>query len=166
MGLALFTNYKKYYTHEDNEYLVITITEFCQEDFTKAIEKLGYEPVGYKANMLQAIEDKLAFAIYKNEEKVGYIYNIDSDGRYISVSFNIWDDIALHIALKTLFEISSANLIRVYPHEGFLFLKSVFNSASLRMYNSGIKHHAVIIKDEIWETGVKLFRYLGIKDKE
>ena len=119
----------------------------------------------YKENMVKAIEQKLAFSIYRDSTRVGFVYNYVEDFKYIGASIWIHSDmVSMLVGLRTIFEISDAHKLVFVPHkEGIRYFKSMVKGSSIRAnYKTGSP--LVVLRDVVYNKGFKMFKYLGIEN--
>jgi hypothetical protein len=120
------------------------------------------DPIEYKANMIESVRQGLAYEIYKNEDRVGFVYNKVDGNEYQGCSINIIDTIAMLIALKTMFEIYDNHKISFNPHTtNIRDFKGMAYGPDIRVYYT-TKDPLVLRRDILEEKGLKLFKYLGI----
>lgn len=117
----------------------------------------------YRSNMVMSVEQHLAYCIYKNDVRVGFVYNRVENGLYLGSSINITDTIAMLIALKTMFEIYDYHKIQFVPHNRDIrMFKSMAYGPDIRSYYSS-NEYLVIRREDIEKNGLRLFKYLGIQ---
>lgn len=118
----------------------------------------------YECNMDLSIEQKLAFDVYKNNQRIGYVYNIIDNEVYIGCSIHLVDTIGMLLAFKTMFEICDKHRIIFAPHGNNInMFKSLVYGPSYRMYNNG-SNTVTILKDDMVSKGQRMFKYLGIEE--
>jgi hypothetical protein len=156
------------YTDGNDIYTVkpITDTIMLGADAEAALEIVGYDnPTElYKEAMLESILQGLAYEIWKNDGRVGYIYNAVIDEKYIGISINVKGYEAMAIAMKHMFEINDSHKIIFHPHSiGVGAFKSMLLGTSIRNMHNG-KNEVVILKKDIVYKGHKVFHYLGLRE--
>lgn len=118
----------------------------------------------YKDNMIKAVQQEFAFAVYKDTIRVGFIYNYMDRYKYIGASVYIKDDIiSAIIALRTMFEINTTHKLTFIPHKnGLRYFKSMATGQSIRAFH-GTGSPLVVLRDDVYSKGLRMFKYLGIK---
>jgi len=157
------------YTNKQGaQYTVHKIEDLNQIDLdiAEVEDKLidTYLPL-YKKNMVTSLEQGLAFAIFKEDKRIGFVYMLVKDNMYIGVSIHLEKDVTgMLIGLRTIFEIYDAHKIKVTPHPGGLkYFLSMATGSSIRAYHT---HGSplTILREDIYEKGKKMFKYLGLTD--
>lgn len=121
------------------------------------------DPVEYRDNMAESVQQGLAYEIYKNEDRVGFVYNRVEYGEYMGASIYITDTLAMLIALKTMFEIYDYHKITFVPHEDNLkYFKAMAYGPDIRVYHE-TGNHLVIRREDLETKGLRLFKYFGIE---
>jgi hypothetical protein len=153
------------YTCDGDIYTVMLIDDISKiESDMESVKDVisDTDPIEYKANMVESIRQGLAYEIYKNEDRVGFVYNKVDGYKYQGCSINITDTIAMLIALKTMFEIHDSHKISFNPHTtNIRDFKSMAYGPDIRVYYT-TKEPLVLRRDMLEEKGLKLFKYLGI----
>lgn len=123
------------------------------------------DPNEYRDQMVESVEQKLAFAVFKNGTRVGFMYNKETHKGYYGCSINIPDNVALMVGMKTIFELSSKHKIQFKPHgkESLKAFMSMAKGHNIRAYHSG-SPYITIVKDYILPKTKKLFPYFGIEE--
>lgn len=120
--------------------------------------------VKYKEAMKESVRQKLAYAVWKNGERVGFVYNRIEGYRYLGCSINILDHIAMILAMKTMFEICDKHKIEFAPHTGNLkYFKSMLLGHSIRGWHQGERDSVVVMREDVESKGLKMFKYLGLE---
>ena len=134
----------------------------------KDIEKVLHliddtDPLVYANNMIESVHQGLAYELYKENDRMGFVYNRIEDGNYYGASICIDDTICMLIALKTMFELYETHKISFMPHTTNLqCFKAMAYGPDIRMhYSAG--NPLIIRRDELEQKGLKLFRYFGIE---
>jgi hypothetical protein len=154
------------YICEGNIYTVTLIddTNKIESDMESVKDIISdTDPIEYKANMIESVRQGLAYEIYKNENRVGFVYNKVDGYEYQGCSINILDTISMLIALKTMFEIYDSHKISFNPHTtNIRDFKSMAYGPDIRVYYT-TKEPLVLRRAMLEEKGLKLFKYLGIE---
>lgn len=156
------------YTCKGNTYTVEIISneDMIDTDIQSVVHLIeGTDIDKYRTKMVESVEQGLAFAVFKNGERVGFMYNKETHKGYYGCSINIPDNVALMIAMKTVFELSGKHKIQFTPH-GKASLKAFISMAkghNIRAYHSG-SPYITIVKSYIEPKTKKLFPYLGIEE--
>ena len=139
-------------------------TSSIDDDIATVIDTIQDTDIDvYRANMVKSVEQHLAYCIYKNDIRVGFIYNRIEGDLYLGASINITDTIAMLIALKTMFEIYDSHKIQFVPHNRDIrMFKSMAYGPDIRSYYSS-DGYLVIRRADIENNGKRLFNYLGIE---
>lgn len=146
------------------EVRMITTEDMIDTDMRSVSETIqDTDPIVYRENMVESITQSLAYDIWKNGTRVGFVYNRVDGYRYLGCSINIWDHIGMLLAMKTMFEICDKHKIEFAPHTGNLkWFKSMVQGAKLFEYNNG-GTCIPILKRDVEANGVRMFKYLGIE---
>jgi hypothetical protein len=154
------------YICESNIYTVILIDNLnkIESDMESVKDVISdTDLIEYKANMVESIRQGLAYEIYKNEDRVGFVYNKVDGYEYQGCSINIVDTIAMLIALKTMFEIYDSHKISFNPHAtNIRDFKGMAYGPDIRAHYT-TKNPLVLRREMLEEKGLKLFKYLGIE---
>ena len=119
----------------------------------------------YKANMKLSVDQELAYSIYKDTERVGYVYNYTIDKAYYGASINIQNPVAMILGLKTMFEIYDSHKISFVPHKNNLkYFKSLALGSSIREYHN-YNTPVAILRDALLTKGRKAFFYMKIEER-
>ena len=155
------------YIQESDVYEVRYITEDTSIDtdievVLPAITDTAIEV--YRANMAESVNQGLAYAIYKNNTKVGFVYNYIRESKYYGASIYIPGSVVTCLGLKTMFEICDNHKIQFVPHannlSGFLPMATGEN---IRAYHSG-KPFISVTKKYMYPRVKKLYHYLNIQE--
>lgn len=154
------------YIYKDDTYTLTPIlnSNYIDEDYLTVREEVYDTPENvYKDNMLKAVSQGLAFSVYKNTKRIGFVYNYIEDYKYLGAC--IWlknDYIGSLVALKTIFDITDAHKLSFTPHyNGIMYFKSMITGSDIRAFYSG-QPYVSIIKSNVVAKGEKIFKYLGI----
>lgn len=139
-------------------------TLFIDEDMLSVIDIVSdTDLVQYKSAMEDSIKQKLAYSVYENGARVGFVYNRVFKGKYYGASIYIKGVIPVIVALRSMFEIADFKSISFIPHKNNLkYFKSMIEGHNIRAYHSGIPT-ITIKKERMWNNGVKLFSYFGLE---
>ena len=154
------------YTRGSDIYEVKPITDIaCMgQDMASVSDVIqDTDPDYYKANMLDSVAQGLAYDIWKNGERVGFVYNKIENDQYYGCSIKIWDHIGMLIGLKHMFDICDKHKISFAPHENNLkdFI-SMAAGASIRLWHTTDTSTVFILRDEIYPRGERIMKYLGV----
>ena len=139
--------------------------DMIDRDISVVIDLIEGTPLdGYRSNMETSVDQGLAYAIFKDNLRIGFVYNRVEAGAYLGSSIFINKDlVAMNLAMKTMFEIYDARSIRFTPHQDNLrYFKSMVRGTSIRAYYSGVPY-VTIIRDDIIAKGKEMFFYLGLE---
>jgi len=144
--------------------LPITDTAGIDSDIATIITEIdNVDMEEYKANMIESVAQGLAYAVYRGEDRVGFVYNKVNGNRYLGCSIHIWDHVAMLIAMKTMFEIHNSHKIEFSPHsKNMKYFMSLLYAPSVR------KHYVdgsplVVLRDPLVSKGKDLFKYYSIE---
>lgn len=156
----------KYFVN-NNIYNINKIIDVIEidKDLEEVLDAITDTPLDkYKENMIKSVQQELAFSIYKDNIKIGFVYNYMEDFKYIGASMYIHTDIiATLLAFKTIFDINDTHKLSFIPHQdGIKYFKSIVLGDSIRAYHK-IGSPVVVLRSTIYEKGFKMFKYLGIK---
>lgn len=155
------------YTNDTNVYTVHTISEYNNTDAEDALLLVNYDVddvEAYKSAMKDSVQQGLAYEIYKDAERVGYVYNRMVGDVYTGCSINIQDYEAMAIAFKHMFEVCDKHKIVFKPHGGNVHMfKGLLSGTALRTYNNG-KDTVSVLRKDVEEKGYKVFMYMGLKE--
>jgi hypothetical protein len=156
------------YTDGNNTYTVRPITDTIMLDIDAhaALAIVNYDnPIEqYREMMLTSIQQELAYEVWKNNERVGYVYNVVKDDVYTGASINVKGYEAMAIVMKHMFEIYDSHKIVFHPHStGIDAFKSMLLGTSIRNMHNG-SNEVVILKKDVYEKGCKVFTYLELKE--
>ena len=143
----------------------ITTYEMIEHDIGMVLELIeGTSLSEYRYNMEVAVDQGLAYAVYKGLTRLGFVYNRIEGNKYYGSSIFIHKDIiGTMIALRTMFEIVDYKKIEFAPHKDNLkYFKSMIAGNNIRAYHSG-RPTVTITKDKMWDEGVRLFKYFGLE---
>lgn len=143
----------------------ITTYEMIDHDIGMVLELIEGTPLDkYRHNMEVSVDQRLAYAVFKGTERVGFVYNRVEGNKYYGSSIYVWKDlVAMMVAMKTMFEIAPYKKITFVPHKDNLkYFKSMIAGDKIRAYHSG-KTTVTIVGDKLMAEGPRLFEYLGIE---
>ena len=158
------------YTCKGVRYEILPITD--TEDIELDIEEVSYliedENVDmgiYRAAMVEAVEQGLAFRVVKDGTRCGFVYSYVEEYRYIGASINLPGDmVSVLLGLKTIFDIQDSHKILILPHDkGLKSFVSMATGKSIRAYHS-VGMPLTILRSSIVEKGKKMFKYLGVEN--
>jgi len=117
----------------------------------------------YRDNMVASVYQDMAYCVYKNDVRIGFVYNRVEKYRYFGASIWMKDTIGMIIAMKTMFEVCDNHKIELVPHEGGMkdFL-SMATGTSIRTYHTRNRDAIVFLKEDLAPKGERLFKYFGI----
>lgn len=154
------------YTCDSVVYTVkfITTTDYIMEDMLEVSEHIiDTDPDIYRIYMMDSVAQGLAYDIWRDGVRVGFVYNRMEGVKYMGASIHITDSIAMLIALKTMFEIKDVHKISFFPHKSNLkYFKSMARGCDIRTYHTTGKP-LPILRENMEANGRKLFSYLGIE---
>ena len=121
------------------------------------------DPDEYKSAMEKSVEQELAFSVYVEDTRVGFVYCYKEDFKYIGASLYIHHNlISVLVALRTIFEMSDSHKLVFTPHEdGLQYFKSMCTGPSIRAYHA-VGSPVTVLRSSIYAKGERLFSYLGI----
>lgn len=157
------------YIRGDDKYTIEPIVDVSQVDLDMATvmdviqdTDLDY----YRDNMLMSIDQNLSYAIFKNGERVGFVYNRLEDNLYIGCSINIWDHVAMIVGLKHIFDICDKHKIVFAPHTiNMKDFVSMATGTSIRIFNTTDTSTVTILRDDIYPRGARILKYLGVTNE-
>lgn len=155
------------YTKDNHRYDVIPITDesYINADMqTVATEIQDTDPAAYRANMQLGVQQGLAYSIFRDGIRIGFVYNRIENNRYYGSSIFIDRDLAgMIVAFKSMFEICDKHKIEFVPHTGNLhYFKSMIDGSTLRLFHNGAPT-VTIMRDKMIADGYRAFHYLGIQ---
>ena len=156
------------YTNGSDTYLVQPILDVLSKraDAIAALALVGNDtPLDkYENAMKQSIEQRLAYEIYKNDTRVGYVYNRVENNTYYGACINVKGFEAMAIAMKHMFEIYDSHKIVFSPHTHNLkSFKSMIKGSIIRAWHNGRKTVS-ILREDIVPQGIKVFNYLRLRE--
>jgi len=156
------------YTCDGDLYRVemITDTSMIDADMATVGDVIDdIDPEVYRDNMVASVYQDMAYCIYKNDVRIGFVYNRVERYRYFGASIWMKDTIGMIIAMKTMFEVCDNHKIEIVPHEGCIIdYISMASGTSIRTYHCGTRDAIVFLRDELVPKGEKLFKYFGIQN--
>lgn len=156
------------YINGNDRYEVRFIEDYSMidTDADEALKLVDYDVEDideYKAMMKQSVDQKLAFDIWCNCVRTGYVYNRLDGYNYLGCSINVNYTMSMILAFKTMFEICDIHKIVFQPHGGNISkFKSLIYGPSYRLYNNG-KKTVTILKEDVYKKGYEMFHYLGME---
>lgn len=154
------------YISPKHTYKIVPITDdlHVNDDIASVADIIeGTDVQEYKSAVLDSIDQELAYSVYKDEERVGFVYNRVYDNKYYCASIRIDDPIAVVVALRSMFEIANYTKILFLPHNDNLkYFKSMIDGHVIRAFHSGLPSVS-ITKKRMWDEGVRLFKYFGLE---
>lgn len=154
------------YTNGKHTYSIVPITDdsFIDSDMIKVDHLLGgMNRVKYREAMVDSINQGLAYSVYEDDKRKGFVYNRVYKGAYYGASINIEGTIPLMIALRSMFDGVPYRKIAFVPHkDNFKYFKSMIAGDKIRAYHSGIPT-ITISKEKLTAQGYRLFKYFDIR---
>lgn len=144
--------------------IIISDTSYIDEDISSVSAMITDTDLAiYKENMVQSVSQKLAFSVFKNDIRIGFMYNRLDVHVYKGASVRLTDPIGVLLGMKTVFELLDTHKITFIPHAGGIknFLSLVYGP-DIREYYSGAKD-LVVRRVYIEPKGLQMYKYLGIE---
>lgn len=156
------------YTNGSDIYTVKPIVGYgtVDADADNALNLVDYDIESiddYKNAMKDSVDQGLAYDAWKNDERIGYVYNRIVGHLYVGCSIYSTSLISMILLFKTMFEMHDANKIVFQPHGNNISkFRSLILGTSYRLYNNGA-NTVTILKKDVETKGRAIFKYLGLK---
>lgn len=154
------------YTRGNDKYTIEPITDTTQASLDMDTVRhviWDTDESEYLRYMFISIKQQLAYALFKNGERVGFVYNMIQDGEYITCSIHIWDPIAMILGVRHIFDIHDSHKVKFAPHADNLkdFI-SMAAGPSIRIFHTTGIPTVYMLRSELYPKGERMLKYLGV----